>query len=48
MASKPQVAAFINYFLSNVNDEITGVGYFPAAEDALNTAKQGWLTATGQ
>ena len=48
MQDKPQVAAFINFFLSNVNDEITGVGYFPAAEDALNAAKQNWLTATGQ
>ncbi len=34
MQDKPQVAAFINFFLSNVNDEISGVGYFPAAEDA--------------
>jgi phosphate transport system substrate-binding protein len=48
MKDKPQVAAYINFFLSNVNDEITGVGYFPAAEDALNAAKQNWLAAAGQ
>jgi phosphate transport system substrate-binding protein len=48
MASKPQVASFINFFLTNVNDEVIGVGYFLASDDALNTAKQNWLTATGQ
>jgi len=39
MAEKPQVAAFINFFLTNVNEEIETVGYFPASEDALNAAK---------
>jgi phosphate transport system substrate-binding protein len=48
MASKPQVASFINFFLTNVNDEVIGVGYFPASDDALNTAKQNWLSATGK
>jgi phosphate transport system substrate-binding protein len=46
MADKPQVAAYINYFLSNVNDVIVGVGYFPASEDALTAAKGAWLNAT--
>lgn len=45
MKEKPQVAAFINYFLTNVNDVITEVGYFPASEDALNAARQAWLDA---
>jgi len=45
MQEKPQVAAFINFYLSAVNDEIVDVGYFPASDDALNTAKQGWLNA---
>ena len=31
MTDKPQVAAFINFFLTNVNDEISDVGYFPAS-----------------
>ena len=46
MTDKPQVAAYINYFLSNVNDVIVGVGYFPASEDALTAAKAAWLNAT--
>ncbi|HSH80859.1 MAG TPA: PstS family phosphate ABC transporter substrate-binding protein, partial [Herpetosiphonaceae bacterium] len=29
MDEKPQVAAFINFYLSNVNDEVIDVGYFP-------------------
>lgn len=48
MAAKPQVAAFINFYLSFVNDEVIDVGYFPAATDALNTARQNWLNAAGQ
>jgi ABC-type phosphate transport system substrate-binding protein len=47
MAEKPQVAAFISFYLSNVNDEIIDVGYFPASVEALNTAKQNWLDAMG-
>lgn len=43
MKEKPQVAAFINYFLSFVNDEIVGVGYFPASNAALDEAKNNWL-----
>ncbi len=45
LKEKPQVAAYINYFLTNVNDVITEVGYFPASEEALNGAKQAWLDA---
>ncbi len=45
MKSKPQVAAFINYYLTNVDDVITGVGYFPASDEALNQARQAWLDA---
>ncbi len=47
LTDKPQVAAFINYFLTYVNDEIVGVGYFPASVEALNGAKQSLLDATG-
>jgi ABC-type phosphate transport system substrate-binding protein len=35
---KPQVADFIAYYLNNVNDLITDVGYFPAPDDALQGA----------
>lgn len=45
LQEKPQVAAFINYYLSYVNDEIVDVGYFPASEEALNEARQTWLAA---
>ena len=45
MQSKPQVAAFINFFLSYVNEEILTVGYFPASAEALDAAKQAWLDA---
>lgn len=48
MQEKPQVAAYINYFLSNVNDVITDVGYFPASTQALNQSKQHWQDAMGQ
>jgi phosphate binding protein len=45
MQEKPQVAAFINFFLTYVNDEILEVGYFPASTEALDTARQAWLDA---
>jgi phosphate binding protein len=48
MADKPQVAAFINYFLSFVDEEIGAVGYFPASDEALDQAKQAWLDALAQ
>jgi phosphate transport system substrate-binding protein len=45
MQSKPQVAAFINFYLTYVNEEIQSVGYFPASAEALDAAKQAWLDA---
>jgi phosphate binding protein len=48
MAEKPEVAAFINYFLTNVNAEILTVGYFPASARALNVAKLSWLANVAQ
>lgn len=45
MEEKPQVAAFINFFLTFVNEEVVDVGYFPASEAALMAAKQAWLDA---
>jgi phosphate transport system substrate-binding protein len=45
MKEKPQVAAFINFYLTHVNEEVIDVGYFPANADALNQAKQNWLNA---
>ena len=40
LKSKPQVAGFINYYLTTVNDVIGDVGYFPASEEALTAAQQ--------
>ena len=48
MAEKPAVADFINFYLTNVNEEVLGVGYFPASDEALNQAKASWLTAMGE
>ncbi len=48
MAAKPQVAAYINFYLTYVNDEVIDVGYFPASDEALTVAQQNWLTAMGQ
>ncbi|NTU65060.1 MAG: phosphate-binding protein, partial [Chloroflexi bacterium] len=45
LAEKPQVADFINFYLTYVNDEIGPVGYFPASNAALNGAKMALLNA---
>lgn len=39
LKSKPQVAAFINFYLNNVDKVITEVGYFPASDAALQISK---------
>ena len=48
MQEKPQVASFIDYYLTHVDEEIGTVGYFPASDEALDGAKQAWLDAVGQ
>jgi phosphate transport system substrate-binding protein len=48
MQEKPQVAAFINFYLTYVDEEIVDVGYFPTSTDALNASKQAWLDAVGE
>ena len=45
MKEKPQVASFINFYLTYVNEEIVSVGYFPASSEAIDGAKQAWLDA---
>lgn len=47
MQEKPQVAAFINFYLTYVNEEIGDVGYFPASPEALNASRLAWLEAMG-
>ncbi|MGB9592906.1 MAG: PstS family phosphate ABC transporter substrate-binding protein, partial [Anaerolineae bacterium] len=48
MKEKPQVAAFINYYLTRVNEVIVKVGYFPTSAEALDASKKAWLQAMGQ
>lgn len=48
MTEKPQVADFINFYLTYVNEEVIAAGYFPASETALNAAKQAWVDAAGE
>ncbi len=43
MKDKPQVAAFINFYLTHVNEVIQDVGYFPASDAELNASRQAWL-----
>jgi phosphate transport system substrate-binding protein len=47
MRDNPQVAAFISFYLTHVNDEILDVGYFPASVETLNAAKDAWWVAQG-
>ena len=47
MAEKPQVASFVNFYLTFVNEEVIDVGYFPASPAALDAAKSGFLGAMG-
>ncbi|MCK6578431.1 MAG: PstS family phosphate ABC transporter substrate-binding protein [Anaerolineae bacterium] len=47
MAEKPQVAAYVVYYLTVVNDLIGEVGYFPASDEALNAAKTAVSEALG-
>jgi phosphate binding protein len=43
LAEKPQVGAFINYYLANATDNALSVGYFPASRQATRLAQVLWL-----
>jgi phosphate transport system substrate-binding protein len=45
--TKPQVEAFVNYYLSNVQNEIIDVGYFPTSETNLIKAQKTFMQALG-
>ncbi|MDX1687821.1 MAG: phosphate ABC transporter permease PstA [Candidatus Promineifilaceae bacterium] len=45
---KPQVTAFVDFYLQHVGDVIEEVGYFPAGEEAMAEARSSWLAATGR
>jgi phosphate binding protein len=48
LKEKPQVAAFIYFYLQNVNDNILDIGYFPAPDAELQASMDAWKTAVGQ
>ena len=45
MQEKPQVAAFIAFYLSQLDDNIVDVGYFPAPANAIYSSWGAWLAA---
>lgn len=45
LAEKPQVSAFLHYYLTNVNAEISAVGYFPATEETIQRNQSALQTA---
>ena len=47
MKEKPQVASFIWFFLNNVNNEISDVGYFPVSDAKLQEGIDAWKKAMG-
>jgi hypothetical protein len=48
MQEKPQVSAFIYFYITNVADEIIDVGYFPVSEDKAQENLDAWQTAVGE
>jgi len=45
LKEKPQAAAFVYFFLTEVNNEIGDVGYFPANDAVLSAAMDAWKAA---
>jgi phosphate binding protein len=48
MQDKPQVAAFILFYLENVGNEILDVGYFPISDAKLQEGLDAWHSAVGE
>ncbi len=48
MQEKPQVASFIAFFLTFVNEEVVDVGYFPASTEALTAAQEAWIAGMAE
>jgi phosphate transport system substrate-binding protein len=48
MQEKPQVAAFIYFYLNNLEDNIVDIGYFPAPASDFQIALDNWAAGTGQ
>ena len=48
MQEKPQVAAFIYFYLANLEDNIIDIGYFPAPAADFETAMSNWESAVAK
>jgi len=48
MQEKPQVAAFIYFYLNSLEDNIIDVGYFPAPAKDFQAALDAWTTAVSK
>jgi len=48
LQEKPQVAAFILFYLENVGSEILDVGYFPVSEEKAQANLDAWYAAVGE
>ncbi len=47
-AEKPQVVAFVQYYLSHAEEVVSEVGYFPISVEAMNATKQTFLDAVAE
>lgn len=45
LREKPQIAAFVNYYLGNLDSIVQEVGYFPVSTETLAESQQALLTA---
>lgn len=45
--AKPEVAAFIHYYLAQVEDVMAETGYFPADTEAVAATREAWLATNG-
>lgn len=48
MQEKPQVAAFVHFYIVNVADEILDVGYFPTSDSKVQQNLDSWKSAVGK
>jgi phosphate transport system substrate-binding protein len=48
MQEKPQVSAFIYFYITNVTNEILDVGYFPVSDGKAQENLDAWSSALGQ
>lgn len=48
LKDKPEVAAFVDYYLTHVNEEIGEVGYFAASDELLAKSKETLFALAGQ